>query len=268
MGKDSRNASKLHFYSVSLTPISVFSFFLRFAIAVFFSTHAFHASAAEFKTVNDVSISGEIVRFDYNLIAIQTSVGSLINLPRSEIKLVRFNLNDGRIIEGSISKWIDGIYTIKYEDGLIEIKDDTVISETALSDDSDDRETANTDADDNIALKVITESGLVDVIVDVEITSESSPTVIFNINLSRKIDEDIILIYSTIESTAKSDLDFEADNGSIIIPGGTSTTNLPIRLINDDKSEEEEVFMLFLGACSNLSTGNKPVFASIGDDDE
>lgn len=266
------NSGHLCLFSMSSKSVSALNLLRRLAITAFFFAQSSHALAAEFVTANNISISGEIVRFDSNLIAIQPSVGSLINLPRSDINLVRFSLNDGSIIEGPLIEWLEGTYTIKVDDRLTSIKNDSIISEI-VAENSDLTETpvepeaTEIRTDEGRALSVITELGLVDVIVDVEATPESSPTIVFDISLSKQLNEDIVLFYTTIDGTAESGLDFEKDSGVIIFPPGKTEEKLPIDVIDDNMTEVNETFSLFLGTCSNMSTRRQTISAVIEDDD-
>ena len=285
-----------------------------FVIAAAFVVQVSNASAAEFLTTSDIPISGEIVSFSTNSIAIRSDIGALTNLALSNLSLIRYEMNDGSLIEGSLDAWSDGVYIIDVEGKPVRVKNGSIAQEETIvkfeqPEVQDEVKTAKIRASENLAPTTITEDartklgasieatsestaafdrpeaqlqletveialagittdGRIEVFADVEATSESASTMVFDIGLSEEAKDDIVLLYATVDGAAKAGLDYVASNGVLVLPAGTSSTQLETELIDDHEAEDDEDFSLFLSFSSAIATTeHNRVSATIVDDD-
>jgi Calx-beta domain len=82
----------------------------------------------------------------------------------------------------------------------------------------------------------------------VEPTAPGADQMVFRIELSRPAEQTIVLIYGTVEGTAKAGKDFEPQQGMVTLAPGTRSTEVHVPLIEHPPSPGEKRFELFLTA--------------------
>lgn len=82
----------------------------------------------------------------------------------------------------------------------------------------------------------------------VEPTEPGAERMVFRIELSRPAEETVVLIYGTVEGTAKAGEDFEPQQGMVTLAPGTKSTEVHVPLIEHSPSQGEKRFELFLTA--------------------
>jgi hypothetical protein len=101
-----------------------------------------------------------------------------------------------------------------------------------------------------------------------EPVAESVATLVFEVKLSRPSKRSVVVIYATVDGTAKAGTDYEPQQGVITIQPGATTAELHAPLIDDDQAEGEEHFRLFLSTDPTVAdVSAKQVRAVIQDDD-
>jgi RNase P/RNase MRP subunit p29 len=75
----------------------------------------------------------------------------------------------------------------------------------------------------------------------------SAAGVVFNIELSRPAEQTIVLIYGTVDGTARAGTDYEPQQGVIALAPGTRSTQVRVPLI-DQRAGDDTRFELFLTA--------------------
>lgn len=238
--------------------------------------------AAEFLASNNASLSGEVIRLAGNTITIRTDVGSVIIVPRGDVELVRYSMNDGSTIEGRLRGWDDGTYVIDVGGKLVNAKEGVIVSEPAetvslaaapaqLLAESDDKigeEAGNVEPEEGPVSAAITGADLIEINATAHATSESASTLDFDINLSKPAGHEIILLYSTVDGTAKSGVDYHAQSGVLVVPAGATSARLATPLIDDDVVEEEEFLTLFISVAPTAATvTDRQISGKIKDDD-
>ena len=109
---------------------------------------------------------------------------------------------------------------------------------------------------------------LVQIKATAEVTTEEAEVLVFDISSSRPSEDDIILVYATVEDTAKAGLDFVEKKGVLVLPAGEVSTELVVPLIDDDEVESDEFMMLFLSGAPDVATiPLREVTATIIDND-
>ena len=97
---------------------------------------------------------------------------------------------------------------------------------------------------------------------------ESINTYLIEISLSSTSTEDIQVNYSIIGGTATVGQDYTLLPVSLIIPAGSTTTYLPINIINDDIDEPDETIILSIFSPTNALLGENTTFTYIILDDD
>ena len=97
---------------------------------------------------------------------------------------------------------------------------------------------------------------------------ESLAALVFEVRLSRPSNRSVVVIYATVDGTAKAGTDYEPQQGVITIQPGATSAELYAPLINDNEVEGEEHFRLFLSTDPTVAdVSAKQVRAVIQDDD-
>ena len=97
---------------------------------------------------------------------------------------------------------------------------------------------------------------------------ESELELSFVLKLSRPAQHPIIVIFTTFDGTAVAGVDYERMDGSFTFQPGTVRAELRASLIDDQVSESDEYFGLFLVTDPNVAdVGTEPIHGIIRDDD-
>lgn len=98
--------------------------------------------------------------------------------------------------------------------------------------------------------------------------TESSSEMVFSIKLSHPIEQPVVLIYATVDGSAKGGQDYEPQQGVMTLEPGSTLAELRTPLINDQVAEGDEHFRLFLSADPDVAKVNaSQIVATIVDDD-
>lgn len=90
----------------------------------------------------------------------------------------------------------------------------------------------------------------------------------FKLKLSRPAQQPIIVIFTTFDGTAVAGVDYERMDGTFTFEPGTVLAELRASLIDDQLSESDEYFGLFLVVDPNVvDVGTEPIHGIIQDDD-
>ena len=83
--------------------------------------------------------------------------------------------------------------------------------------------------------------------------SEKSGEIVFTIELSRPIDDLLVVIYSTVDGIARAGADYEPLQGILTLPAGVTSQQVRTTVIDDTDSEGDEDFQLFLATNPDLT---------------
>ena len=84
--------------------------------------------------------------------------------------------------------------------------------------------------------------------------SEKSGAIAFTVELSRPLDDLLVVIYSTVDGAARSGADYEPLQGILTLPAGVTSGVLRTAVIDDSEREGDEDFQLFLASNPDLTT--------------
>jgi hypothetical protein len=91
---------------------------------------------------------------------------------------------------------------------------------------------------------------------------------VFRIELSRPAEQTVVLIYGTVEGTAKAGKDFEPQQGMVAIAPGSKGAEVRVPLIEQSAAQGEKRFELFLAANPKVAeVVDRRVIATITGDD-
>jgi RNase P/RNase MRP subunit p29 len=82
----------------------------------------------------------------------------------------------------------------------------------------------------------------------VDPAAAGAPGMVFRIELSRPAEQTVVLIYGTVDGTAKAGQDYEAQQGVVTLAPGTRSAEVHVPLIEHQPPRDEARFELFLAA--------------------
>jgi Calx-beta domain len=96
--------------------------------------------------------------------------------------------------------------------------------------------------------KAENDSGPVAVKASVDPAAAGAADMVFRIELSRPVEQTVVLIYGTVDGTAKAGQDYEAKQGVVTLAPGTRSAEVHVPLIEQQPPRDEARFELFLAA--------------------
>ncbi len=103
---------------------NLFSMLFLCGFAMFSMTS--QGESADF-TIDNVELSGEIIRGTGSTLMVRLDVGRIINITPNKISLVRIDMQDGSVTEGTLTSWQNGVYVVAVGDTLVHVDDGRVI---------------------------------------------------------------------------------------------------------------------------------------------
>jgi Calx-beta domain len=76
---------------------------------------------------------------------------------------------------------------------------------------------------------------------------------VFTIELSRPVDDLLVVIYSTVDGIARSGVDYEPLQGILTLPAGVTSQEVRTKVIDDADVEGDKDFQLFLATNPDLT---------------
>jgi hypothetical protein len=226
-------------------------------------------------------IEGAIVQATRNTLFIRRAIGGMHQMSIQGIEEVRIDLAQGERVSGQLLGWAEGVYQIRSGGEVIRIGEGRILSRAPLAAEPArtpprPRETrrvetaaASASAARTIAAKAIAakaghaamptpaiasvraaegDSGTVALNASVDPAKAGAAGMVFNIELSRPAEQTIVLIYGTVDGTARAGTDYEPQQGVITLAPGTRSTQVRVPLIDRGGSRDGTRFELFLTA--------------------
>jgi hypothetical protein len=98
--------------------------------------------------------------------------------------------------------------------------------------------------------------------------TEKSGEIVFTLELSRPIDDLLVVIYSTVDGTARAGADYEAAQGILTLPKGATREQFRTVVIDDGEADGDEEFQLFVATNPELTeVAQQWLQVTIRDDD-
>ena len=89
----------------------------------------------------------------------------------------------------------------------------------------------------------------------------------FTVSLSAVYDTDVTVSYATVDGSALAGSDYVAASGTVTIPAGQTSQQLPVQVKGDVLAESDEYFYVQLTGATNAALSNNWGYAYITDDD-
>ncbi len=97
---------------------------------------------------------------------------------------------------------------------------------------------------------------------------EQSGEIVFDLALSRPLDDLLVVIYSTVDDSALAGSDYQPLQGILTLAPGTTSSQIRTEVIDDDEAEGDKAFQLFLASNPDLIAIEQPwTRVTIQDDD-
>lgn len=101
-----------------------------------------------------------------------------------------------------------------------------------------------------------------------EMASEDEGALVFSVQLKQPANQLVTLNYTTEDSQARGDTDYQAVSGTVGIPQGQSTGEIIVNINDDEFREASETFKLNVSAVIDGARINKSAYGVIQDDEE
>jgi hypothetical protein len=86
------------------------------------------------------------------------------------------------------------------------------------------------------------------------------------VNLSEESKEDVVVTMHTEDGTAKSPEDYQgSDRIVVVIPAGKTSAEVPLRIVDDEKKEGDEYFLVIVDSVEGAATGTEKAEVVIKD---
>jgi RNase P/RNase MRP subunit p29 len=253
------------------------------ALAILLSTWAGASGGARADTFvlkSGEPIEGSIVQATRNTLIVRRAIGGVHQMSLKHIEEVRIDLAQGEQISGHLLSWAEGVYQIRSGGEVVRISEGRILSrapleprpsptpsprpreartvETAATPAASAAQTINAKGNGANAEMPSTEiiaareaksdSQTVAVEASVDSTEAGTAGMIFRIELSRPAEQTIVLIYGTVDGTARAGTDYEPQQGVIALAPGTRSTQVRVPLIAHQRPRDDSRFELFLAA--------------------
>lgn len=140
-------------------------------------------------------------------------------------------------------------------------------NETAVAALKKDETTKSDKATENpTPAKVVDGQHVIETLVDP--VDENGQSVVFRFQLDKPADRPIVVLYAATEASAKAGEDFEAKSGVITFSKGSTSAEVQVPIIDDDRGEDSEQFNLFLsGDPKTVTFDQRQIAVTINDND-
>ena len=233
------------------------------------------AGAASFVLAGGETVEGAIVDASRNTVVIRRADGGMRQIPVGRLQRVRITTAEGQTLTGAFRGWRDGRTAVEVGSELIWVDQDQRVEPTpsaqrALAADAaagpaarrTPPEPAPSAAPEPAAgpepeapagdLPILTVKTAPDQV------TEKTGEVVFTVELSRPLDDLLVLIYSTVDGTARAGTDYAALQGILSLPPGTTRSMIRTAILDDGRTGGDKDFDLFLATNPGLTRIAQP----------
>jgi hypothetical protein len=209
-------------------------------------------------------IEGSIIDATRNTVIIRRSIGGMRQMRIQDIDEVRIDLAQGEQISGQFLSWADGVYQLRSGDQVVRISEGGILSHQPheVASRQPLQEPPPTPEEEPTAAVAAApaaspveqpaapgadgESQTVAVEASVEPAEADADGMVFRIKLSRPAEQTVVLVYGTLDGTAKAGRDYEPQRGVITLAPGTESGEVHVPLIEQQPSTGDRRFELLL----------------------
>jgi RNase P/RNase MRP subunit p29 len=224
-------------------------------------------------------VEGSVVQATRNTLVVRRAVGGMHQMPLRDIEEVRIDQAQGEQISGQLLSWADGVYQIRSGGEVVRISEGRILSRVPLEAEHSPtpppqgRGARTVDMAAAAAQRIVatpvaatgdiaavptaqtigartaeSDSQTVVLKASVDPAKPGTAGVVFTIELSGPAPQPIVLIYGTVDGTARAGTDYEPQQGVITLAPGTRSTQVRVPLIDHQRPRDESRFELFLAA--------------------
>ena len=99
-----------------------------------------------------------------------------------------------------------------------------------------------------LVVAALSDQGLLAVKASVQPPAPGTRSMVFNVELSEPAKQTVVLIYGTVDGTAKAGEDYEAQQGMVTVAPGATTAEVRVPLLEGAAADGEKHFELVLMA--------------------
>jgi Calx-beta domain len=209
-------------------------------------------------------IEGSIIDATRNTVIVRRSIGGMRQMRIQDVDEVRIDLAQGEQLSGQFLSWTDGVYQLRLGGQVVRISEGAILSREPREEATrqSPREPpprhaqeptagmaaapAASPPEKPAALKAEGESQAVAVKGSADPAETGADGMVFKIELSRPAEQTVVLIYGTLDGTAKAGRDYEPQQGVITLAPGTESGEVNVPLIEHQPSKGDKRFELFL----------------------
>jgi RNase P/RNase MRP subunit p29 len=193
-------------------------------------------------------VQGSMVQATRNTLVVRRAIGGMHQMPLQDIREVRLELARGEQISGQLLSWADGVYQLRSGDEVIRISKGSILSREPREEPTVTTAPAPAASvtGETAALTAASHGRAVTVKVSVDSAEKGARGMIFKIELSRLAEQPVVLIYGTLDGTAKAGRDYEPRQGMITLAPGTASAEVRVPLIEHQPTKGDMQFELFL----------------------
>jgi RNase P/RNase MRP subunit p29 len=222
------------------------------------------ARADSFVLKSGELVEGSIIQGTRNTLIIRRTIGGMHQMPLRDIAEVRIDRAQGEPISGQMLSWADGVYQIRSGGEVVRVSEGRILSrepreeatgqppgEPSLRAGEEPTVTtapvpAASVTGETAALTAASHGRAVTVKASVDSAEKGARGMIFKIELSRPAEQPVVLIYGTLDGTAKAGTDYEPRQGMITLAPGTTSAEVQVPLIEHQPTKGDMQFELFL----------------------
>jgi Calx-beta domain len=224
-------------------------------------------------------VEGSLVQATRNTLIIRRAIGGMHQMSLHDIAEVRIDRAQGEQISGQLLSWADGVYQIRSGGEVVRISEGRILSRAPLEAEPSQtpppraRGARTVDMAAAAAPRIVatpvaangdiavvptaetigartreSDSQMVVLKASVDPAQPGTAGVVFTIELSQPAQQPIVLIYGTVDGTARAGTDYEPQQGVITLAPGTRSTQVRVPLIDHQRPRDESRFELFLAA--------------------
>jgi Calx-beta domain-containing protein len=228
-------------------------------------------------------VEGSLVQATRNTLIVRRAIGGMHQMSLHDIAEVRIDRAQGEPISGQLLSWADGVYQIRSGGEVVRVSEGRILSRAPLEAEPSPTppprarggrtvDTAAAAAQRIVATPVAanadiaavpkaetigartaeSDSQTVVLKASVDPAMPGTAGVVFTIELSRPAQQPIVLIYGTVDGTARAGTDYEPQQGVITLAPGTRSMQVRVPLIGHQRPRDESRFELFLAADPKL----------------
>jgi hypothetical protein len=224
-------------------------------------------------------VEGSMVQATRNTLIIRRAIGGMLQMPLQDIAEVRIDRAQGEQISGQLLSWADGVYQVRSGGEVVRISEGRILSRAPLEAEPSQpqppraRVARTVDTAAVAAQRIVatpgaangdiaavpmaetigartaeSDSQTVVLKASVDPTKPGTAGVVFTIELSRPAQQPIVLIYGTVDGTARAGTDYEPQQGVTTLAPGTRSMQVRVPLIDHRRPQNDARFELFLTA--------------------